>query len=214
MKMPESCRVIYGKGNFLKFVSVSIVGITIMLIGGLIKSFAEIEGFFRGFIDGFCISFCGIMNIVAAEMLILGALGAVRRVTPGYMYFHSMANGFLHFKRSFILANLTGVLLTAIYAAVGMIFFSNTLMLSMILAAFLVMGWCDLVGSSKHQWLPVLGFALTGFVFGIVSGLIDEEELELFPFFNLAVIGAGAVFYIVCLIIAFSRAEKLWSRED
>lgn len=213
MKLSESCRVIYGKHNFLKFFVVGMASIAVMLAGGLIKGFVGEESFLRGLIDGFCTSFCGVMNIVAAEMLILGAFGAVRRVHPGYKYFHSISDGFGHFKHTLIFANMAGILFILLYAAVGIIFFKNIIMLSMIFAAFLITGWCDLAGSSRHKWLAIMGFLLSGFSFGFVSGLLDEETSEIFSFVNVAVICAGAVFYIICLIFGLSRAEKLWARE-
>ena len=214
MNVIGSCRVMYGKSNFLKFFSVGMVGIAVMLTGGMIKYFEEDSSFLSGFIDGFCTSFCGIMNMVAAEMIILGAFGAVRKVSPGYKYFHSMADGLSHFKRALILANMAGVILIMLYSAIGMIFFRNVVLLSMILAAFLVIGWCDLAGSSKHQWLVIVGLLLVAFVFGFISGLLDEDTFEVSLPIALAVIGAGAVFYIICLIFALARAEKLWTREE
>lgn len=209
-----SCRVMYGRNNFLKYFILGLAGIAIMTVGGAIKLAVTEESFFHGFIDGFCTSFCGIMNIVAAEMLILGAFGAVRRVYPGYKYFHAVADGFSHFKRALLLANITGLILIMLYAAVGMIFFRNVVLLSMILAALLVIGWCDLVGSSKHQWLAVVGFLMAGFSFGFISGLFDEDTFELSLPIAAAALGTGAVLYIVCLIFALSKAEKFWTREE
>ena len=214
MKIVNSCKVMYGRYGFLKFFSVGMASTAVMLAGGLIKGFVENKSFLNGLIDGFCISFCGIMNIVGAEMLIFGAFGAVRRVHPGYKYFHSISDGFSHFKRTLILANVMGIIFILLYAAVGLIFFKDIVMLAMILAAFLVIGWCDLVGSSKHQWLAVMGFLMVGLIFGFVSGLLDEDVSEMSPSVSAAVICAGAVFYIICLIFGLSRAKKRWARED
>ena len=213
-KIFQSCRVMYGKDNFLKFFFMGIASIAVMLIGAALMGFVENESFIQGFIDGFCASLCGIVIILSTEMIILGAFGAVKRTYPGYKYFHSLADGFSHFKRTLIFANVTGLVFTALYVAVGICFFTNTVMLYITFVALFVMGWCDISGYSKKKWVTVVAFVMIGFSFGIISGILGDDALEILSPVGLAVVGVGAVFYIFCLVFALVRAEKLWKREE
>lgn len=208
-KLIDSCKVMYGRDNFLKFFYVGMFNVAVMLAGVIIRGFVESESFLNGFINGFCTSFCGVVNIFISETVILGVFGAVRKVHPGYKYFHSIADGFSHFKNSLILANLAGILLTALYSAIGAFFFKN-MTEYMIFTSLIVTGWCDLWGGSKYKWLSVVLFVPLGFVFGFAFGVLDKlVSISLVK----VSLGVGVVFYILCFIFALKRAKKLWARE-
>ncbi len=213
MKMLDSCRVMYGKNNFAKFFIAGLVNTAIMLIGVIIRVLVRSEAV-HDFIDGFCTGFGGAINIFIIAVVMAGAFGAVRRINPGYKYCHSIAGGREHFKRALISANLMGLVLTALYAAVGMIFYQNIFMTYMVFAALFVMGWGDLAGGSKHQWAQIVSFMVVGFMCGFIPGFVGEYAEELPLWIGAALIGAGAVFYIICLIITLTRADRIWAREE
>lgn len=213
MKMLDSCRVMYGKNNFLKFFIAGIVNTAIMLIGVLVRSLVQSESV-HDFIDGFCTAFGGAVNIFIPVITIAGAFGAVKRINPGYKYCHSIAGGKEHFKRALISANFLGLIHTALYAAVGMVFYQNIFMTYMVFAALFVMGWGDLTGGSKHQWVQIVSFMVIGFVFGFIPGFLSEDAEDVPMWIGAVLIGAGAAFYIICLIIALARADRIWAREE
>ncbi|MDE7231078.1 MAG: hypothetical protein K2N56_11415 [Oscillospiraceae bacterium] len=213
MKMLDSCKVMYGKNNFAKLFFAGIVSTAIMLIGVVIRNLVQNEAA-HDFIDGFCTSFGGAVNIFISVLAIAGAFGAVKRINPGYKYCHSIAGGREHFKRALISANLMGLVLTALYAAVGAVFYNSIFMTYMVFAALFVMGLGDLAGGSKHQWAQIVSFMVVGFVCGFIPGFLGEDAEDLPLWIGAALIGAGAVFYIICLMITLIRADRIWAREE
>lgn len=213
MKMLDSCRVMYGKNNFANFFIAGIINTAVMLIGVIIRSLVPNESA-HDFIDGFCTSFGGAINIFISAFVMAGAFGAVRRVNPGYKYCHSIADGKGHFKRALISANLMGLILTALYAAVGMIFYQNIFMTYMVFAALFIIGCGDIAGGSKQKWGQFVLFMAVGFVCGFIQGFLGEDAEDLPLWIGAAMIGAGAVFYIICLMITLIRIDRIWTREE
>lgn len=213
MKIFDSCRLMYGKKKFSKFLIAGCINAILIAVGGTVNRFVTIESV-NDFIDGFCSAFGGVMIVFLSVIVMSGAFSAVLRINPGYKYFHSLADGAGHFKRVLVCSNLAGLFFIVLYAAVGAIFFWNFVVAYMIGAALFSMGWSNLTGGSNRVWVRFISFMVLGFVFGFIPGLLGEDSFELPPIASLIVISVSMLFYAACLIFTLIRINNIWNMEE
>ncbi len=213
MKIFSSCRLMYGKKNFSKFIIAGFVNAVVMVIGGLFGNFVTSKSA-RDFIDGFCTAFGGVIIVFLGVLVMSGAFSSVLRINPGYKYFHSLADGAGHFKRALICANLAALSFAALYAVVGAVFFWNFIVAYMISAALFSMGVCNLIGGTKHNWLKLVSLVALGFFFGSFMGVLGDNALVMPPIASVLIISVSLLFYVGCLIFTLIRIKKIWMGEN
>lgn len=212
MKLSNSCRVAFGKNSLIGQFAAGVIVAAVMLVGALVKYLWQNDSV-QDFIEGFCITFCGITMIFLAIFMLGGAFSMVTAASPGFKYFRFLANGDKHFRNCLISANLAGLFCLGLYALIGALFYEVELWNYIVFAGLFCMSWQNLTGGARSVWMKIVSFMGIGFAMGFIPGFFNDDEFERSSFVMAICAGVCAVFYIISFVIMLYNAKKLWRRE-
>ncbi len=216
MKYFNSYKLFHGKTSIEEYSAVTAVDIVLLAAAGIVVRVSPNE-WLQGFLTGLMPFLCGVVamciSFAIPNIVFMGNM----RTNPGYRFFHSLADGAGHFRRSLIFSNMLSLVPIALYAAVGGMLFRHYIIVVMTVDAFAMLGFTNLTGHIRSPWVRIGSFCVIGFAYGFYSGIAgDEGEGFVELPFNVTVIVCAVTlaFYIVSLIVVSMRAEKLWNKED